>query len=49
MKKDPEYPVNKELLESRLVEIEASIIRLEELQKKFSKKDDFMDYIDAYG
>lgn len=49
MKVKLKYPVNTELLLDRLQDIEKSIVRLDELKKKFSTKEKFLKDKDAYG
>lgn len=49
MKQNLKYPINKELLGTRLIEIEESIFRLEELKKEFSLKEKYLTNKDAYG
>ena len=43
------YPINIELLENRLQDIEKSLTRLEELKKEFTSEKQFMGHKDVYG
>jgi len=49
MKVNFKYPVNTELLQDRLLDVEKSVARLEELKKGFSSREKFLKDRDAYG
>lgn len=43
------FPINTELLQDRLLDIEKSLVRLEELQKEYNSLEKFLQNKDAYG